>query len=262
MFFRDKLFVSVADKGNSFFYCPAGAKSFTRHAHLRRAELVNKMERKALVLGGTGLVGREVVRLLSAEGSLSRIVLGVRRAPKELPPRANAEEIDYEALDHYPDLFKVDEVYCCLGTTIKTAGSRDAFRRVDFDYVAAAAGLSASNGVQAVAVVSALGADKNSFVFYNRVKGEMEAEVAAAGVPSTIIVRPSLLIGHRAEVRTGEEIGAALGRTFGGLFLGPLRRYKPIEAETVARAMIRLVRENRTGLRIVESDELSDIGKG
>ncbi len=227
---------------------------------MRRGD-TEEMGKKAFVLGATGLVGREVTRLLSEEG-LAEIIMVVRKKPGDVPHNAVAEEIDYEALDHYPDLFKVNEVYCCLGTTIKTAGSRDAFRRVDFDYVAAAAGLSTTGGVSSFAVISALGADKNSFVFYNRVKGEMEAEVASAGVPSTTIVRPSLLVGNRAEIRAGEEIGAALGRTFGGLFIGPLRRYRPISAEFVARAMIRLVRENRPGVRIVESDELSDLGKG
>jgi uncharacterized protein YbjT (DUF2867 family) len=128
-----------------------------------------------------------------------------------------------------------DDVYCCLGTTIKQAGSQAAFRRVDFDYVVGLAAAAARDGAKRLLVVSSLGADARSGVFYNRVKGEMEEAVRAAGVARTLIFRPSLLSGPRAEYRTGERIGLVVGSVLGPL----LGRYRPIHGDLVAAAMLR-----------------------
>ena len=127
------------------------------------------------------------------------------------------------------------DVYCCLGTTIKQAGSQAAFRRVDFDFVVALASAAAQGGAQRLLIVSALGADPRSRVFYNRVKGEMEEAVRAVRVPKTLLFRPSLLSGPRAAPRFGEQAGLVIGALLGPL----LGRYRPIHGDLVAAAMLR-----------------------
>ena len=166
--------------------------------------------------------------------------------------------MDFSAL---PELPAARDAYCCLGTTIKQAGSQAAFRAVDFDAVLAFAHAARAAGVQRFAVVSALGASARSATFYNRVKGEMEAAVGALGFASVVIARPSLLAGDRAALgqplRTGERLAL--------LFTGPVaglipRSVRPIDAGTVARGMIEALREARPGVRIVESAELQALG--
>ena len=127
-----------------------------------------------------------------------------------------------------------EDVFCCLGTTLKQAGSRDAFRRVDFDYPVALARAAARDGAKRLLVVSALGADAGSKIFYNRVKGEMEGAVRSAGVGKTYFFRPSLLSGPRAEPRLGERAGLVIGAVLGPL----LGKYRPIHGELVAAAML------------------------
>jgi uncharacterized protein YbjT (DUF2867 family) len=156
------------------------------------------------------------------------------RKPLAIPhPKLAVEAIDFEKLHEHR--VSADDVYCCLGTTIRQAGSQAAFRRVDFDYVVGLARAAALGGAKRLLVVSALGADSRSRVFYNRVKGEMEEAVRAAGVTKTFIFRPSLLSGPRALPRMGERIGLLLGGVLGPL----LGKYRPIHADLVAVAMMR-----------------------
>ncbi|MGL6110405.1 MAG: NAD(P)H-binding protein, partial [Rubrivivax sp.] len=153
------------------------------------------------------------------------------------------------------------DAYCCLGTTINQAGSQAAFRAVDFDAVLAVARAAHAAGVQRFAVVSALGASARSASFYNRVKGEMEAAIGALGFASVVIARPSLLAGDRAAlgqpVRAGERLALLLTGPVAALIPKSVR---PINARTVARGMIKALREARPGVRIVESAELQNLG--
>ena len=166
--------------------------------------------------------------------------------------------LDFAAL---PALPRAVEAYCCLGTTIKAAGSQAAFRAVDFDAVLAFARAAQSAGVQRFAVVSALGASPRSPGFYNRVKGEMEEALAGLGFASLVIARPSLLAGDRSALgqpaRPGERLALALTAP-----LAPLipKTWRPIAAATVARALRRALADGRPGVRIVESAELQDLG--
>jgi uncharacterized protein YbjT (DUF2867 family) len=164
-------------------------------------------------------------------------------------PKAVLEIIEFENLQHRDA--NADDVYCCLGTTIKLAGSQEAFRRVDFDFPVALARAAARNGAKRLLVVSALGADARSKVFYNRVKGEMEDAVRAAGVPKTYFFRPSLLSGPRAEPRMGERVGLAVGTVLGPL----LGRYRPIHADLVAAGMLAAAAGDGPG-RVFESEEI------
>lgn len=208
--------------------------------------------RSVLVLGATGLVGRECVRLLVADGAFSRVVVIARRS---LEPDVHADKIethvvDLEQLEDHGRLFAVDAIICALGTTMKHAGTQERFRRVDFDYPLTAARLGLAHGARHFLVVSALGADPRSRIFYNRVKGELEQAIMALPYESVTIVRPSLLLGPRHELRPMESLGKVLR------FL-PLRRIKPVPARAVATALVAAARDARPGTRIVESDELA-----
>jgi uncharacterized protein YbjT (DUF2867 family) len=205
----------------------------------------------ALLLGATGLVGREILRLLVASPACARVVVLSRRplAPESLTPKVDVRVVDFDRLEAAAPLPPLDTVFCALGTTMRLAGSRERFRQVDYGYPLAVARLALERGARHFALVSALGANPRSRVFYNRVKGELEEAVAALGYGGVTIVRPSLLIGEREEYRRGERVMARLG------FLVP-RRYKPVRADAVARVLVEAAVADRGGVVVVESGEI------
>jgi uncharacterized protein YbjT (DUF2867 family) len=216
-----------------------------------------ELRRTVLLLGASGLVGRECLRLLLDDYSVGRIVVLTRR-PLEGIPRADkvrVEVVDFDALEARADLFDVDQIFCALGTTIKKAGSREAFRRVDFEIPLAAAKLGVQHGAQHFLLVSSLGASASSRVFYSRVKGELEDALRTLSYRSVTIVRPSLLLGDREEFRLGEEIG----KRFGWIAPG---KYKPVPAAAVAAALVQAARTDDPGMHIVESDEITRLSSG
>jgi uncharacterized protein YbjT (DUF2867 family) len=206
------------------------------------------MTRTVVVLGATGLVGSEVLRLLPGEPEIGAVRVIARRGPKV----GNAGRwtewhvTDLEQLDRQPSWFRADAVICALGTTMRTAGSRARFRAVDFGIPFLAARLAREQGTPHFLLVSSLGADARSRVFYSRVKGELEDAVRALGFPSLTIARPSLLLGERAEFRLGEEIAKRLAF----LAMGP---WRPIPARTVAAALVRAALAPEPGVRILSS---------
>lgn len=216
--------------------------------------------RRVLVAGGTGLVGRALISQLLAEGGLAvEAVWALRRpsaAAHALPKdrRLHWIEADFARL---PALPAVDEVLIALGTTIRVAGSQAAFRAVDFDAVLAVARAGRDAGAQVLGVVSALGADPQSRVFYNRVKGEMEAAVAGLGYRSVTIAQPSLIVGDRAALgqpqRPAEGLGLRLLRPVAGLIP---RAWRPIAAEHVAQALREAVRQGADGVRRLSSGDM------
>lgn len=216
--------------------------------------------RTALVLGATGLVGGLCLELLLADGAWSRVTALVRRPAGRAHPRLAEVVADFDRLDERGDAFAVDDVFCCLGSTIAKAGSQEAFYRVDHDYPVAAARLASARGARRFLLVTALGADAGSRIFYNRVKGEVERDVAAFPFEGVALLRPSLILGPRDERRTGEALAQRLAPLAAPLLVGPLRRYRAIRAGAVARAMVRLARERFRGVRVVESDELAALG--
>lgn len=205
--------------------------------------------RSVLVVGGTGLVGAEVVRQLSEDPGVGRIVLAVRRSPGPVGPKVEAHVVDFDHLDAHASLFVVDQIVCALGTTMQQAGSRDVFRRVDFEYPLAVARLGLLHGARHFLLVSALGASSNSAVFYNRVKGELEDQLRSLGYRAVTIVRPSLLLGKRKEFRLVERIGMVVGEFVPG-------RYRPVHAEAVARTLVKAAAIDAPGLHIIESEEI------
>jgi uncharacterized protein YbjT (DUF2867 family) len=211
--------------------------------------------RVALLAGATGLVGSFLLARLLESGAYARVTVWVRRKLEQVHPKIRCEVVNFERL--HERRVEAEDVFCCLGTTIKKAGSQAAFRQVDYDYPVALAIAAAGGGARRLLVVSALGADPDSRVFYSRVKGEMEIAVKAAGVPTTIFFRPSLLSGPRQEVRSGERIGEAIGKVLGPL----LGKYRPIHADFVAAAMLKAALQNKPS-GVIESGEIRKLGSG
>lgn len=220
-------------------------------------------KKTALVIGATGLIGKELTRLLLENSAYATVIAPVRRPTGLASGAARLEEIDFDFSnwDALDSRLPADDVFCCLGTTIKKAGSQAAFRTVDFDYPLEFARRAEASGSKRFLIVSSLGADAKSMVFYSRVKGEIEAAVTElAGFESVHVLRPSLLLGDRGEKRPGEELASLASGLVSWSLIGPARKYRPIRAETVARAMMRLAAREEPGRFIHESDELEAIG--
>lgn len=215
----------------------------------------------ALLLGATGLVGGHVLDLLLANPSYTRVTVLGRRPVARMDSKLDQRTADFGRLRDHAISFAVDDVFCCLGTTIAQAGSQEAFRKVDYDYVVDAARMAAEHGAHRFLVVTAAGANAKSRIFYNRVKGETEDAIRGLPLEGIVILRPSLLLGERAGSRTGESIAQKVVPAFDWMLVGPMRRYRSIKASTVAQAMVRLARERATGVRVLESDEIQRIGR-
>ena len=181
------------------------------------AKLADPKMKSALIAGATGLIGGHVLRRLLAHPWYSRVEVLVRRELPIRDPKFTQRIVDFEQLEAGVPGIAPDEVFCCLGTTIRKAGSEEAFRRVDYDYPLALARLAQAAGAGKFMMVSALGADPKSSMFYSRVKGEVEQAVAAIGSPAASLLRPSLLLGSRAENRPAEKIGTAVGKAIAAL---------------------------------------------
>ena len=205
-----------------------------------------------LLAGATGLTGEHLLDRLLNEPTITRVLAPTRRPLAEHPHLENPVGEPAEVLPRLSG--QVDIAFCCLGTTLKQAGSEQAFRAVDLDLVVAFAQRARELGARHLIAISALGADSKSSIFYNRVKGEMEAALKAQDWPQLTLCRPSLLLGDRVEPRLAEQLAGPLSRLIPG-------KYHGIEACQLARAMWRLALEEQNGVRVVESDELRKLGK-
>lgn len=214
------------------------------------------MSRTALVAGATGLIGNFVLQFLLADDEWSRVVTVGRRITPQQHDKLEQRVLDLGDLETVSDLPHVDDVFCCLGTTIKQAGSQPAFRRVDHAFVVGLGRACLRAGATQFLLVSAIGADPKSRVFYSRVKGETELAIGRLLYRSTQIFRPSLLLGERREYRLGERIAIVAAPVLSATLIGRLRRYRPIKAETVARAMVTLAREAPLGANVFEYDAM------
>ncbi len=204
----------------------------------------------AIVAGTTGLVGRQCLALLLDHPLYARVVAVGRRRVGVVHPKLEEHVIDFERLAEGAELLAGDDVFCCLGTTMAAAGSREAFRRVDHDYVVELARVGRAQAVRRFFLVSALGADASSRVFYSRVKGEAERDVGALDFEAVHIVRPSLLLGRRRDRRPAEAVGQILARLAAPLFWGPLRRYRALPAREVAECLVAAADSDERGVSI------------
>jgi uncharacterized protein YbjT (DUF2867 family) len=208
--------------------------------------------RIALVAGATGLVGAELCRQLRGDDTYAHVLVLARRQPPEAQPPLQVEVVDFARIGEWDPDVTLDTVFCALGTTIRKAGSEAAFRAVDFDLVVEMARLAKRAHAQHFVMVSALGADSTSRVFYLRVKGEAEEAVRSLGLPHVAVLRPSILEGERAEPRRGERAAKVVGKVLGPVMVGPLEKYRPTPAVRVAEAMRYVARPGREGFEVLD----------
>ena len=204
----------------------------------------------ALVAGATGLVGSQLVSMLVEDKGYQTIKCLTRKPVQYKSDKIINLVTDLDSLADQKDKLRADDIFCCLGTTMKVAGSKAAFRKVDFDYPSRLAELCKGQGARQFLLVSALGADRDSNVFYNQVKGELEDAISKVGFQSFHIFRPSLLLGSRGEKRAGEKVAKVVMKFFD--FLIP-KKYKAIESSKVAKAMLLSASKDLQGQHIYES---------
>jgi len=214
----------------------------------------------ALVFGATGLVGSKLVDLLIEDERYSKIRVANRSSKNYEDSKIEEVLVDFNHLEEYADSFNADDVFICLGTTIKKAGSKPAFEKVDLDYPTEIARLAKQNQVSQLVHISAIGANSKSSNFYTKTKGKAEEAVWKVGPENSYAVRPSMLFGNREEFRLGEKIGIALMKTLGFLMVGPAKKYKGIYDEEVAQAMI-FIANATPKQKAFNSDELKAIAK-
>jgi uncharacterized protein YbjT (DUF2867 family) len=219
-------------------------------------------EKKAVLLGATGLIGGFLLDLLLKDDWYGSVIVPVRRQIPAVHPGLFPHMVDFDRLEDFRELFASDDVFCCLGTTMAKAKTREMFRRVDYEYPVRAARIAREMGARRYFLVSSIGADSRSRIFYTRVKGEVERDIAGLGFEAMHIFRPSLLLGERVEKRPGEDIIKTLAPFMNVFMRGPLRTYTPVRAESVARAMVRAVHDRGGGVFIHESDEIVRDGQG
>lgn len=208
------------------------------------------MKRTALVAGASGLVGRHVVARLLRDPAYTQVCVVARRPLDIDDPSLTTLISDFSDLAALGPALTADDIYCCLGTTLRRAGSKTAFADVDERMVVDLAHATAAAGAQQFLVVSAIGANEHSLAFYSRVKGRMEKAVSALGFAAVHIFQPSLLLGERSEHRAGEAIAQKLAPLLGRLTRGPLRRYQPVSGDAVAEAMLRIALRGEHGVHI------------
>jgi uncharacterized protein YbjT (DUF2867 family) len=215
----------------------------------------------ALIIGSTGLIGSQLLQLLLESDYYSSVITFVKRDTGIQHPKLKQHIIDFEKPESYRDLVEGDDFFCTIGTTINKAGSKEAFRKVDFEYPEQFAKIAIENKVKQFLIISSLGADANSSNFYLKTKCEIERFLKNSTLKKISILRPSLLLGNRAEFRLGEKVGAFFMKAFSFLFIGSLKKYKPIKSETVARALFAIAQQNKNGFTIYESDLIQEIVK-
>jgi uncharacterized protein YbjT (DUF2867 family) len=213
----------------------------------------------ALMIGSTGLIGSHLLELLLDSDDYEKVITFVKRDTGIKHPKLTQHIVDFDKPETYKNFITGDDFFCTIGTTIKKAGSKEAFRKVDFEYPSQFASFAAQNKVKQFLIVSSLGADLNSGNFYLKTKGEIESFLKDADFESVAVLQPSLLLGNRNEFRLGEKIGAFFMKTFSFIFLGKLKKYKPIESTAVAKALLKVAQRNDKGFKTYESDTIQQI---
>lgn len=217
---------------------------------------MNESGKSALLVGASGLVGGQCLRLLLEGNKYSHVIVLGRRKVQLEHPKLVQFEVDFENLPDGDEQFEADDVYCCLGTTIAKAGSKEAFARVDRDYPLRVGQRAVKHGAKQYLLVSSVGAHPASSNFYLRTKGEVEREISEVPFHAVHIFRPSMLLGKREEFRWKEMLFEPLIRAASGMLARSLRRYRPIEARDVARAMLVAAGGEGSGVKIYEGQEL------
>ncbi len=214
----------------------------------------------AFIFGASGLIGNLLLKELINDPAYSKVVVIVRRPLVIVNPKV--QEIllnEFESFDFEEISISDVQVFCCLGTTIKTAGSKEEFKKVDYELPMKIAAWAKSKGIPVLAAISSIGANADSGNFYLRTKGEMEDGLKSFQFSKLILVRPSLLLGTRREFRLGEELAKVFSGVMNLIFFGPLKKYRAIKASKVARAM-KVLANSEAGEIVYESDKLEELG--
>lgn len=219
------------------------------------------MKKTAIILGASGLTGGLLLKKLIVDDRYESIKLFSRSSIKGLPNKVKQYIGDLLELEQFKNDFTGDEVYCCIGTTAKKTPDKSLYRDIDYGIPVAAAKLAKANGINTFLVISAMGANKKSSVFYNRTKGEMEQEVLNQAIPRTSILRPSLIGGKRNEQRILEKIGLVVFKVIQPLFIGPLKKYRIINADSIAQAMLNLANTTSNTDVIITSNDIEQLAK-
>lgn len=214
-----------------------------------------EVKKTAIVVGATGLIGSYVVDKLKDKDEFGRIIILGRRDIKISHPKIEVFITDFQDMDKFTFWAEADCLFCCIGTTIAVAGTKENFRKVDYGIPKTLSKYCETYNINFL-LVSSLGADKSSSNFYLKTKGETEDAIINAGIKTVHIFRPSMLLGPRKEKRLGEQIGKIFMQITDPLMIGGLRRYKAVQAETVAKAMIGESLKNESGVFIHENEQI------
>jgi len=212
----------------------------------------------AILLGATGLTGGILFQKLLNDPRYEKIILFSRSSINIKNSKIEEHLVDLFQLEKYKEQFKADQVFCCIGTTKSKTPNEETYRKIDCGIPLTAAKLCKENGISTFAVISALGANPDSRMFYNKIKGEMQRDVLAQKIKDTFIFQPSLIAGDRGEKRFFENFAMQALKIFNYALIGPLKKYRSIHPETIARAMI-IVSNKGYEKSVIESDEIKKI---
>ncbi|MDP2685722.1 MAG: NAD(P)H-binding protein [Aequorivita sp.] len=215
------------------------------------------MKKTAIILGATGLTGSILLEKLLNDASFEKIKIFSRSSVDKKSPKIEEHLIDLFQLENHSEAFKADVVFCCIGTTKSKTPDKEIYKKIDYGIPVTAAKLAKQNGIKTFIVISAMGADENSSIFYNKTKGGMQRDVLKQNIKNTYVLQPSLIVGDRNENRFGEKVATFFMKTFE--FLIP-KKYKMIKAETIAESMVVLAKEGFSKQQIT-SDEIKQIAQ-
>lgn len=218
------------------------------------------MSKTAIVIGASGAVGSELLELLLADNRYEKVKLFARSKSNVTHVKIEEYIIDMLQLEKQADVFTADEVYCCIGTTKAKTPDKDAYHKIDYGIPVAAAKLASANGIKTFIVISAIGADAESKIFYNRTKGEMQDAVLSESIAKTHILQPSLIVANRREHRFVEKVAEGLMWLIDPLLFGGAIKFRSIKANTIAKAMLWLANNSYPEV-IVASDKIEKLGK-
>jgi uncharacterized protein YbjT (DUF2867 family) len=214
------------------------------------------MSKTALIIGATGLTGEQCLMELLASPEYDKIIALTRTRLQTTNSQIQNIITDFKNLESLRPQLRADHVYCCMGTTIAKAGSQAAFRHVDYEIPLQVAEIARQNGATKFILITSLGSDASSKIFYSRVKGELENALEKLNYESLLIFRPSILLGKRKEKRTGEAIGMLAAEKLSFLFAGPLKKYRGTPVDTIAKVMVKLANQTTPKIRIIENEEI------
>ena len=214
----------------------------------------------ALVFGSSGLIGNELLNVITQNNNYNKIKLFVRSVPNSNYPKAEVIQTDFNHLEKHKDSIVGDDCFFCIGTTRKDTPDKNEYRRIEYNLPVDTAKIAKSNSVKSFVYVSSLGANPNSSSSYLKNKGQVEEELNKLNFTKLAIIRPSILFGNRKVFRLGERVGIFIMKALSIFFLGSLKKYKPIQAKNVAKAIIDIT-QNHNQKTIFESSELNEIGK-